>query len=298
MLNRIKYDKAYVSVIIPVYENQSGIDTCLEAIAEQDYSNKYFEVIVVDNDSIPPIQINPRIPNTIKTINCKIPGAYAARNAGIKFSHGDILVFTDSDCVPNANWLTEGVNALNRFKGRCIIGGEVVFHLSDQPTAVELYQYLNGFMQRENIEQRKFSATANLFVTRSQMETVGNFDEQMMSGGDREWCWRAEVAGFRIVHDPNTIVFSNPRTSISGAIRQTKRVAAGRYYLNRIEATHVTYSGIRPHRSTFLAAKWILTHPDLSTYDKIRVFSVASILKSFQIIENVSLRFGATAERR
>jgi len=288
----------YVSVIVPVYNDQTGIDACLVGLGSQTLPKDRYEVIVVDNNSVPPIRIDPIFSDFARLSIERTPGAYVARNAGIKISRGTILAFTDADCTPDPNWLEAGVRALNRGKGNYIIGGEVAFLPSKIPTAVEHYQALTGFQQRENIEHLKFSATANTYITRDQIMRIGFFDQTLLSGGDREWAWRAKSAGLAIKYASDVIVHTIPRRSLSSAIRQARRVAGGRYALHHMRLAHIPSSGLKPHQSGFSAAKWILTYPELSSWNRFKIFSVALTLKTVGIFETARLSFGGSPERR
>lgn len=135
-----------VTVIIPVYNDQAGIDACLAALSLQTWPRDRCEVIVIDNASNPPIRLNPAFADFARIVICSTPGAYAARNAGVAAARGEVLAFTDADCVPDRNWIAAGVAALEREAGLCIVGGEVSLSLSQRPSAIERYQYLTGFV--------------------------------------------------------------------------------------------------------------------------------------------------------
>ena len=288
----------FVSVIIPVLNNQRGLDDVLAALAAQSWPRESLEVVVVDNLSDPPLQINEKYSSLGRIVKCSATGAYAARNAGVLAAGGAVLAFTDSDCIPDSGWVAAGVAALELFEYRAVIGGEVAFSLSERPSSVEIYQQLTGFQQQENITQRGFSATANLFITRSQFDLVGAFDEALLSGGDREWCWRAASKGYRVEYVKNGIVTTKPRTRLREAIRQARRVAGGRFMLRRNRTRHISPKGLEPHRDLLGGTKWILTHPGLSPVDRVKVFGVGVILKGAQALENLRLRMGMRAERR
>lgn len=287
-----------VSVIIPVLDNQYGLDLLLDALASQSWNSRSLEVIVIDNGSKQPIEIREAHSGFTSLAKCDGRGAYAARNAGVAVANGEILAFTDADCIPDPTWVEQGVKALREGLGRRVVGGDVELQLSGNPTAIELYQCITGFSQRENICKRGFSATANLFVTRSQFEIVGWFDESLLSGGDREWCWRAAKCGFRIEYLASVRVITEPRKSIREAIKQARRVAGGRFMLKRGDVRHVSEKGLGPGRRLFEAAFWILKHPELSIRDRARVFAVASVLKGVQLLEECRLRMGFRPERR
>ena len=288
-----------LSVIIPVYNDQTGIDDCLTALANQTYQQNRYEVIVVDNASNPPINISSKFSNFARLVVCNKPGSYAARNAGIAVAKGKILAFTDADCIPNQNWLSKGSTILESEGGAKIIGGSVNFKLSKKPTSVELYQYLVGFMQQENIEIRGFTVTANLLATRSQFEVIGLFNENLLSGGDLEWSLRAIKAGYSIKYSPDVIVYTTPRISLNSAIRQTRRVAGGRFYLKKYYGKMLNnFSTTKRYRSLWSSIKWILTHPELDSWNKFKVFVVATILKLSHTVETIRLHLFGKPERR
>lgn len=264
----------------------------------QTWPRDQIEVIVVDNGSTPAIQIDPLYGDFVCLTCCNTPGSYAARNVGMGMARGNVIAFTDADCLPDRDWIRSGVTALQQEKDRSIIGGEIKMSLSQQPTVVERYQYLTGFMQRENIEHLGFSVTANLFATREQVERLGPFEENLLSGGDREWSWRAAQHGYGIRYSETTIIHTSPRSSMLAAMRQARRVTGGRLTLRQLERTHISSAGVKPHRSTKSAIKWIFTHPELTPWMRIKVFIVASILKITQMIEAIRLKTGVRPERR
>lgn len=287
----------FVSVIIPVYNDQAGIDRCLSALEAQTYPCDRFELIVIDNGSDPPVEVPVRTHPGVTRIVCDETGAYAARNAGVEVASGEVLAFTDADCIPDGTWLANGIHALQRKGLSCAVGGEVALTLSDRPTATELYQYSVGFMQRENIEQRGFSVTANLFVPKALFLRVGGFDRRLLSAGDAEWSWRAARDGIEVFYAPDAVVRTAARRSLISAIRQTRRVAGGRATLRKLGQGHTPPARIRPHRSAWDAARWIVLHPDLSYWNRMRVFVVAVLLKAVQWVENLRLRLGSRPER-
>lgn len=287
-----------ISVIIPVFCDQAGLDQCLDALREQSFPSSQFEVIVVDNASKPALRLLPEHAAFARIVVCQRPGAYAARNTGLREASGDIFAFTDADCHPEPQWIRKGVAALEAEGFGKLIGGEVLMEMSVRPTAVERYQYLVGFQQRENIEVLGFSATANLFATRTQVKAIGSFMESLLSAGDREWCWRARSVGFSVKYAREAVVRTSPRTSLRSAIRQARRVTGGRFALERMALPHIRNLGLLPHRSAMAAAKWIVMHPQLTPSLRFRVLVVAVTIKAAQLIETFRLKAGAHAERR
>lgn len=287
-----------ISVIIPVFNDPEGIGTCLNALAEQTWPMEGLEVIVVDNDSQPALTSDQDYPFNLRLLKCLTPGSYAARNLGAKNAKGKILAFTDADCTPSPNWLEAGAQALEASSGTELIGGDVVLFKPQPLTATARYQLVTGFQQEENILSKGFTATANLFCLRSQYLSIGPFEERLLSGGDREWCWRALRNGYKTSFAKNAIVHTAPRTSLRAAILQARRVAAGRLHLKQYGLASSGTSQIKPHRNMLESMLWILKHPTLSYAERMQVFFVASTIKLATLLENARLRLGSEAERR
>ena len=287
-----------VSIIIPTFNDQAGVDVCLGAIANQNFSQGLIEVIVVDNGSEPPLVITGKYPFAIRLVLCTRPGSYAARNAGVSAATGSILAFIDADCWPDPEWLVVGVRSLMAGNGHSIIGGEVSFSAPEKTTAVALYQIATGFGQEENVRDKGFAATANLLCMREQFEAIGPFDDRLLSGGDREWCWRAAKRGLPVRFEPNAKIFTEPRSSLRSAIRQARRVVAGRDMLRTLGLAHLGPAAVAKQRTTLQAVAWILTNHKLGWVDRLRVLVVATVIRGVAVLEGFRLAMGGMAERR
>ena len=93
-----------ISVIVPAYNAEKTIKGCLEALLNQDYNGNY-EIIMVDDgstDSTADIILSYKTVRLIKQPNA---GPAAARNKGASEAKGEIILFTDSDCVPERDWI-------------------------------------------------------------------------------------------------------------------------------------------------------------------------------------------------
>lgn len=287
-----------VSVIVPVFQDQLGLEACLAALELQNFPRDEFEVIVVDNGSTPPIHVTSHHTFKLDVVRCASPGSYAARNAGVARAAGRILALTDADCRPRPDWLEEGVKVILQREGRVVVGGEVLLEHPPHETAVSLYQSICGFQQKENIESKRFSVTANIFVPSNSFAEVGPFDETLFSGGDREWCWRAGEAGITVVFAPLAIVDTDPRSTLGSAITQARRVAAGRRSLIRGAPRPQDAWLAMPHRSALQAACWLVRHPRLPYSKLVPVLFVACVLRLAAALEVLRVRLGMRAERR
>ena len=102
-----------ISVVVPCWNGEQFLASCLNSLLDQTLPKRDYEVILVDNNSSDnTLSIARQYPD-IRIIQEKQRGAYAARNTGIKIARGEIIAFTDSDCVVDQNWLTSILRALS-----------------------------------------------------------------------------------------------------------------------------------------------------------------------------------------
>ena len=126
----------FLSVIIPVYNDNAGLKKLLPTLMQQSYPQDKYEVIVVDNG------FNQDVTEVTKGFEVKlltendIQSSYAARNKGIQQAVGEVFVFIDSDCRAVEDWLYEGIKKMQQV-GSDLVGGNVVFSFSEKnPTFV------------------------------------------------------------------------------------------------------------------------------------------------------------------
>ncbi len=198
-----------IAIIIPHYNQPDLLRQCLTALRAQTYPADQLQIIVGDNNS--PDQstlqkLKQDFPNTIFT-NATEQGAGPARNAALALVKKDIdlIAFTDADCRPTPDWLTQGVKALQK-SGADMVGGAVkVFcKIPNTPTPVECFEKLFAFRQRLYIEKKGFSVTANLLVTKSTADKIGLFRNGLSE--DMDYCHRARALGFCLVFSSSFMV--------------------------------------------------------------------------------------------
>ena len=225
----------FISVIIPVYNNSKALVSCLTAVLGQDYPAIAFEIIIIDNASNPPLELPELIcewPSVTAVIENR-PGSYAARNRGIVLAKGDILAFTDADCLPTKSWLRSATDRLAIEPRNTVLGGQIAVFpkILKNPTPVEIYDMNFGLRQARYVHAYGFAATANLIASRQAFEVVGKFDPELKSGGDHEWGARAGSKGFRIVYAPEVEVLHPARQSLTNILSKIRRTAGGHHDL-------------------------------------------------------------------
>ncbi len=181
------------SIIIPVY-NDPHIKECLESISRLDYPSTDYEVIVVDNNSDEDIaQLIKSFP--VRYIHEPVAGSYTARNTGTDQAAGEILAFTDSDCVVAADWL----HAIENVLGDATISAVMGYAAGNNQNSIAAYEQtmyeanISAFTDQTSlsrIDTRNFAIHSLIFAK------VGKFTEALAYGGDMEYGARLHAAGF------------------------------------------------------------------------------------------------------
>jgi glycosyltransferase involved in cell wall biosynthesis len=215
-----------VSVIIPVYRDWRSLEICLKMLKMQSYPSRLFEIVVINNDpkDTPPYTIDEG--NSKLLIEGK-KGSYSARNKGILESTGDIILFTDSDCIPNYNWIQGMVSGIENGHDR-IAGNIELNYRSDKLSWPEIYEKSLAFKQ-EDKAKRGVSVTANMACKRELFDKVGLFNDNLLSGGDIEWSNRASSKGFDIFFCKKSTVKHPARYNLSQLFSKRKRVIGGTF---------------------------------------------------------------------
>jgi glycosyltransferase involved in cell wall biosynthesis len=232
--------RPFVSVVIPVFNGSHCLVKCLGAIENQTYPKDRYEVIVVDNNSND--GIGPVIAQFghVKTAHEQEPSSYAARNKGITGCRGEVIAFTDADCVPAQDWLERGVESLLGTPGCGMAVGNVEFRFKNSkgPSIIELYDSLTFLQQRKFVEQGRFGATANLFTFKKIFDEVGLFDGSLKSGGDVKWGNLIHERGYKQIYVENARVAHPAMDSLRKLRRKVVRVTGGHHIIyNRQSAS-------------------------------------------------------------
>lgn len=233
-------DHLFVSVVVPVFNDAERLRLCLQALATQTYGQAEsqesqaagYEVIVIDNASA----ASERIPDLVAEFSCAtyayepLPGSYTARNRGVSLAKGDVLAFTDADCIPSEDWIEKGVAYLTKIPNCGLVAGKInLFFQKDEANPIELYESVTAFPQQKLLDQQKGAATANVFTFKSVMDAVGPFNAQLRSQGDVEWGQRVFEAGYRQFYAEDVCVAHPARYTLQQLRRRTLRLAGGTF---------------------------------------------------------------------
>jgi glucosyl-dolichyl phosphate glucuronosyltransferase len=217
-----------VSIVVCTYNRATSLRLTLASLdAQRTPADLSWELVVVDNNSTDATRVvieefaaTARIP--LRSLFVARQGLSHARNAGVAFSHGAIVGFTDDDVHPAPDWVARIAVAM-REAGADILGGRILpawhesppswlddrsFHgvlsIMDHTTAVEVL----------NAQSTPCVWGANMAFRREVFERAGLFDTRLgihgtlrYGGEDTDLVGRALAAGCRAVYDPAAVVW-------------------------------------------------------------------------------------------
>jgi GT2 family glycosyltransferase len=181
-----------------IFEAEKYIQASVKALLSQTISD--FEIIIVED---PPYDGSEAI---IKSLNDprikyyrneKRLGLAASRNACIRHSSGDILFFTDDDCIASNDWLEQALTTFDT------IGCEGV----EGRTIYVSEEYTPAFSEDVVSYDGGIYATCNIAYKRSLFKAIGEFNPEFKRGEDTDYAFRALNAGNRISYNPNMKVY-------------------------------------------------------------------------------------------
>jgi GT2 family glycosyltransferase len=215
-----------VAVCIPAHGEVEPVARLLGALAEIGAVPPAVQVVVAIDGPDPALEALARGAGVTTVVLPTNGGSYAARNGAIDALDDDVelVLFTDTDCVPRPGWVEAHVRVLDA--GTDLSAGAIVLHQPDPPTPASYLDASWHLDQRRHVETLGFGATANLALRRDVLR-VHRFDATLRSGGDRELCRRAGAAGASIAYTPDAIV-DHPARATAGALRtKVHRIAEG-----------------------------------------------------------------------
>ena len=246
-------DNPKVSVVVPAYNAEKTIQKCLDSLLRIDYP--FYEIVVVDDGSTDGtwdiLRKYSAANSNVKCIRQKNKGPAAARNRGVRKSIGEVIFFTDSDCIVPRDWVTR----LLRYFGDESIGAaggslkpatvNSIFEQFDQKRRENLYGNIKRFIDA--------LPTCNLAVRRNVFEEVGGFDESFKcaSAEDYDLCYRMRDRGYKIFYDPEVSVLHYHSQDIRSLLR--------RGYIHGREGVKLRAKGKYPmYKEVISLAKFVL----------------------------------------
>lgn len=217
----------FVAVVIPAYNEENYLPSCLESIGKQDYAGEY-EVIVVDNAS------TDNTANIARDWGARVVyenkrSPACARQKGVEVATGELIAFIDADTQAPAHWLSTIVSRLVRKPEMVVISGPYAYF--DAGSIARIASYIGNFFSiiidqlfRKVLNKGSAVWGSNFAVRRSALLEVGGFDTSIRFYGEEyELSLRLRIAG------KGGII---PRLFVLTSARRLKRIGVVTLYWN------------------------------------------------------------------
>jgi N-acetylglucosaminyldiphosphoundecaprenol N-acetyl-beta-D-mannosaminyltransferase len=211
----------FIDVVVPTFNRAAMLERLLSSLLEQNYPAERYRVIVVDDGSTdatwPLLQKISAGQSLVRALRAEHGGAYAARNRGWQSGRGEIVAFTDDDCVAAPGWLAAIAKGFADHPQALGLQGKTV-------TIPELVTPLT----HQIVVGRPTSRyeTCNIAYRRDALVSVGGFDDEAWHSGDSQIGAAVSALGPVIFH-PEMIVIHPPRPRIFFDREQWRRQLEG-----------------------------------------------------------------------
>jgi len=210
-----------MSVIICSYNGASTVESCLRSMERIKYPE--YEVIFVDDGSTDGTQeILKKFP-WVRNIRQRNMGLSYARNVGMNAARGEIIVYTDSDCEADEDWLYYLALAMVRSPHAGMGGPNLI---PDEGSWVADCVGLSpGGPTHVMINDREAEHVPGCnmaYYTRVAKE-INGFDSQFRAAGDDvDFIWRLQHAGYTIGFAPAAQVWHYRRNTVKAYLKQQR----------------------------------------------------------------------------
>ena len=255
----IRKKKTEISVVIACYNGEATIAETLEALVRQEWDGGW-EIILSDNGSTDfSVEIfqkiadaNPEIPMRVVNASQR-PGQPHALNTGVQAAFGQAVVFCDADDVVAPGWLSAMAGALRNH--------DFVAARMDLQKLNEDWVY----QSRINTQQKELPKIAyppylyhagggTIGFRKAVFEKIGEFDHSLPCLHDTDFCFRAQLAGFKIQYLPEAVICIRFRSDLNAIFWQAYNYA--RYNVT-LSKRYQNYCPARKNRWKRFIAGWI-----------------------------------------
>ncbi|MEA2375183.1 MAG: hypothetical protein QOD53_1646 [Thermoleophilaceae bacterium] len=205
-------------MIVPVRNGQATLDACIDSLLALDYPRERLELIVVDNastDDTP--DILRRRDGAVRAVREPTRGAGAARNAGLRAAGGEVIAFTDADCVVDPGWLDHLVTAIGSRED--LVAGGVV-RAARPANAIELFgERVHDHRGSIELEWPPYVITMSLAAPAGLLHGCP-FDEGFLRCEDVDLSYRLFASGAAFAFVPEAVVFHRNEHTLPGLFRE------------------------------------------------------------------------------
>ena len=196
-----------ISVIVPAFNAVETLGACLEALESQTVCREAYEVVVVDDGSTDRTQA---VAEEYDVVLCQQAhaGPAVGRNRGAREARGDLLLFTDADCAPVADWIERLAGAFDDLK---VVGAKGTYRTHQKALVARFVQleYEERYARMLGLEQIDFVDTYSAAYRCDVFRENGGFDARFPTASveDQELSFRLAAQGYQLVFVPEAVVY-------------------------------------------------------------------------------------------
>lgn len=264
-----------VSVVIINWNGAHYLPTCLDSLRAQTHPRT--EILVADNASTDGSQalVREQYPEVKLVALPENRGFTGGNNAGIDASTGDIVILLNNDTEVEPDWIAQVVAAFERHAEAGLVASKMLlfdrrdtFHTTGDFFRTDGLPGNRGVWQKDvgqyDAEEYVFGACGgSMAVRRAVLDQIGLLDDDFFfSAEDVDFCWRAQLAGWRCVYAPRAVVYHH--------LAATGGDVTASYYNGRnfIYLLAKNYPGdlFRRHWRGVLGQQWRITREALGAW--------------------------------
>lgn len=208
-----------ISVLIATKNRPKNLSVCIEWLLKSTFTN--FEIIVIDqsNSMLSKIAIDTFSDERIRYIKSTSKGKSAALNKGLSLARGEIIAFTDDDCIVTSSWLT---SIYSCFKNNPHIDGVFGSTYPYTPTRSKGKVCPSTFTQKNThiVTKPQYHVSEigfgnNMAIKKTTLLSIGGFREWIgpstlaPASEDAEIELRILTRGGTLVYEPKIRLFHN-----------------------------------------------------------------------------------------
>jgi glycosyltransferase involved in cell wall biosynthesis len=208
-----------VSVVVCSYNGAKTLAACLDSLGKLNYPD--YEIILVDDGSTDDTAyVAAQFPN-VRYIHQGNHGLSHARNTGAAAARGEVLAYTDSDCMADADWLYYLIGTLTSgdYAG---VGGPNLTPPAENWIQACVAAAPGGpshVLLTDTVAEH--IPGCNMAFYKWAFENIGGFDpEYRKAGDDVDFCWRLQQAGCVIAFSPTAMVWHHRRFTLRAFFKQ------------------------------------------------------------------------------
>ena len=197
----------YVSIVISTYNSADEIKKCIKGLEGQSFPRERYEIIVIDDGSTDNTGVIAKDHDILYYFQ-ENKGPASARNKGVELAKGDIVLFTDADCIPDKNWIEEMVSP---FKNPEIAGVKGAYKNKQKSlwarfAQIEFCERYKLLLKNEYID---FVDTYSAGYRKDLFLSLGGFDTSfpVPNNEDTDFSYRISLNGYKMVFNPNAVVW-------------------------------------------------------------------------------------------